>query len=84
MAGGCGADLGFFLNAPKFPAVTGLSSPAALIKTAAEPKTISRTSAPAQHKLHERREDAAAANYFFFYIYIYLSAVGSIDATVPC
>lgn len=54
VAGGCGADLDFFLNAPKFPAVAGLPPPAALIKTAAEPKTIVRTSATAQHKLQER------------------------------
>lgn len=37
---GCGADLGFFLNAPKFPAVTERPSPAALIKTAAEPENM--------------------------------------------
>lgn len=67
VAGGCGADMDFFLNASKFPAVTGLPSPAALIKTAAEPKTIIRTSAPAQHKSHKSREDAAAAaNYSLF------------------
>lgn len=40
--------------------MTELPSPAALIKTAAEPKTVARTSAHAQHKSHERREEGAA------------------------
>lgn len=48
------------LERSKFPAVTELPSPAALIKTAAEPKAVARTSAHAQHKWHGRREEGAA------------------------